>query len=543
MESTCKRFSARTSKNASPLLADAHMGEGEDKLSHMHGKSAFVMTAAASVLVLLGCLMCFLCVSPLAMSHQPRSPLVSDWESLLMHTYSGPRRLSQCGASASASPGTARDIDLLLKQHGDRIQKLLSSLRSAGEDDVGAPPFDEIWALRFLLSNKGEDEVAFKNAKETLAWRREKKDLIDAAREGKKLERFAHIERMVAADYHGCTTSGQPIYFLRAGILNLNALMEEIDADTIVDFTMYKKEVGFVLADEITRRTRVLTKIITVNDLNHISISSLSWIIPDKRFQTMLSAVSRSSEVYYPQLLEKAVVINVPYIFYSLWSSVVKRLMSEKARAKVAICPDQTLTEGTSRPIVSDDGWELAVDMDAMPTFLGGRCRCKPGCISGIPNDQYQMIARLTEDGMWEQKVAALDKHDVFVEVDEGDRLAWTLILESHSIVFWATFSQPGSHQPLVMLEETKLASTSGEGRMDGELVAPCKGTFLFTFDNSFSYFTSKKIKYMTTLLPPENIQVDHPEGSPVAEEKPEEANHSIDAVAEALNQTHLSAA
>ena len=46
----------------------------------------------------------------------------------------------------------------------------------------------------------------------------------------------------------------------------------------------------------------------------------------DKRFPAVLGAASKLSETLYPQLLDRAVLINAPYIFGAIWS-IVKGLM------------------------------------------------------------------------------------------------------------------------------------------------------------------------------------------------------------------------
>ena len=69
--------------------------------------------------------------------------------------------------------------------------------------------------LRYVLSNE-EDSEALRTAKETLQWRREKVDMLLAASEGRVLERFAKIQTLVAADYHGFLKGGQPLYIIRA---------------------------------------------------------------------------------------------------------------------------------------------------------------------------------------------------------------------------------------------------------------------------------------------------------------------------------------
>ena len=410
-------------------------------------------------------------------------------------------------AAAGDQTANSRDLEALLHgSNGDRIANLLAEVRpmltddektkpstsssaaaaAAADDDDGVlHPYDDIWALRFVLSHP-EDAEAVAAAKANIAWRREKAEMLQAARKGERLPRFEAIERLVVADYHGSTVSGAPMYLIRAGITNPTAMMDEIPRDTVVDFMMYRKEIGFAKCDRITRRTRVLIKLVTVNDLNHVSLLGGT----DKRFQAVLGESSKLSEIHYPQLLDRAVLINVPYIFSAIWS-VLKNVLSAKARSKVAICPGDT-----RKGDISKCPFAKLVNLETLPSFLGGRCRCKGGCICGTPNDQTTLMGKQDSDGMTVATVAARDKLEVFQDVDPGEKVVWQLQVESQGVEVTVSLREGGLNSATPLTLVPKFKHKAEEGLKEDMVMAPSKGTLIFTFDNSYSYINAKSIKY-----------------------------------------------
>ena len=400
------------------------------------------------------------------------------------------------GATTVAAAGdettNSRDLDTLLSgPNAGRIAALLDAvsgeipLSSSSSDDEDAHKYDDIWALRFVLSHP-KDADAVVAAKANIAWRKEKAEMLEAARKGVRLKRFEAIERYVAADYHGTTNSGAPMYIIRAGISNTRAMMDSISHDDVMDFMMYRKEIGFVKCDRLTRETRVLVKLVTVNDLNHVSLLAGT----DKRFQAVLGESSKLSETHYPQLLDRAVLINVPYIFSAIWS-VMKSLLSAKTRSKVAICPGDTLNSD-----ISKCPFAKLINLNTLPSFLGGQCRCKQGCICGTPNDQTTLVAVQDSDGTTMANVAARDKLEVYKDVDPGDKVVWQLEVESQGVEVTVSLREGGVNSGTPLTLVPKFKHKAEQGMKEDMIVAPSKGTLVFTFDNSYSYINSKSIKY-----------------------------------------------
>ena len=394
---------------------------------------------------------------------------------------------------AAAGDETAGDrgLDSLFHKHGERVRVLLQALRGDGHAVGDSTPYDDIWALRFVLSHP-EDAEAARNAAETLRWRAENKEMLAAAARGERLKRFESIEPLVVAQYHGETSTGAPLYIIRAGISNTVALTNAHTHEEVVEFMMYRKELGFLLCDAMTRKTRKLTKLVTVNDLSHVSLLAGT----DKRFTAVLGAASKLSETLYPQLLDRAVLINAPYIFGAIWS-IIKGMVSTKTRAKVALCG----TSDTRKGDISKCPFAKLINLHTVPSFLGGGCRCVGGCV-GVSNEQTAMVGLSNpEDGLTAATIAARDKLTVFADVETGDKVACYVRIEQRGVEISAALrpASGGKRAETALLQKFK--HKSDLGAWEEIIEVPQKGTLVLELNNEYSLLNSKSVKYRVAVL------------------------------------------
>jgi hypothetical protein len=353
-------------------------------------------------------------------------------------------------------------------------------------------PYDDIWALRFVLSHP-EDADAARAAAETLRWRAEKKEMLAAAAAGESLKRFESLERLVVAQYHGETSTGTPLYIIRAGISNTVALTNAHTHEEMVEFMMYRKELGFLLCDAMTRKTRKLTKLVTVNDLSHVSLLAGT----DKRFTAVLGAASKLSETLYPQLLDRAVLINAPYIFGAIWS-IIKGLMSANTRAKVAVCGSSDTRKGD----ISKCPFAKLINLHTVPSFLGGGCRCVGGCVSGVSNEQTAMVGMSDpEDGLTPATIAARDKLRVFADVEAGDKVACYVRIEQRGVEIAAALRPASGGKRAETALLAKFKHKSDLGAWEEIIDVSQKGTLVLELNNEYSLLNSKSVKYRVAVL------------------------------------------
>ena len=395
---------------------------------------------------------------------------------------------------AAAGDETAGDrgLDSLFHKHGERVRVLLQALRGDGHAVGDSTPYDDIWALRFVLSHP-EDADAARAAAETLRWRAEKKEMLAAAAAGESLKRFESLERLVVAQYHGETSTGAPLYIIRAGISNTVALTNAHTHEEMVEFMMYRKELGFLLCDAMTRKTRKLTKLVTVNDLSHVSLLAGT----DKRFTAVLGEASKLSETLYPQLLDRAVLINAPYIFGAIWS-IIKGLMSANTRAKVAVCGSSDTRKGD----ISKCPFAKLINLHTVPSFLGGGCRCVGGCVRGVSNEQTAMVGMSDpEDGLTPATIAARDKLRVFADVEAGDKVACYVRIEQRGVEIAAALRPASGGKQAETALLAKFKHKSDLGAWEEIIDVSQKGTLVLELNNEYSLLNSKSVKYRVAVL------------------------------------------
>ena len=87
---------------------------------------------------------------------------------------------------------------------------------------------------------------------------------------------------------------------------------------------------------------------------------------------------------YYPETLGDMFIINAPKLFTGIFS-IVLSFLDEKTRKKIQIIGSNYL------PTLQD-----YVDIENIPTFLGGNCECQGGCMQSNkgPWQDYELDGR-----------------------------------------------------------------------------------------------------------------------------------------------------
>ena len=259
-------------------------------------------------------------------------------------------RSSSAYAAATDWPRTPKDakqkplkfkrdqpnVDDLLQKHAADIATLRAAVASDKRFADGANnriiPYDDIWLLRFILSN-GPGKSAEKAVRATLEYRAKKANLLARCAAGEDYPLAASMSKFSISEiYEKPTEAGEPVQLIRAGKSNVKKLMDTYSADEVVENMNYQKEQAFIRCDDATRRTRRLIKMVAVVDMHSQRFSD-----NDKRFYKAIGRASKESEMFYPQLLAITVGINVPSYMNLIWP-IAKRVIPAKTLAKFRIC-------------------------------------------------------------------------------------------------------------------------------------------------------------------------------------------------------------
>lgn len=245
----------------------------------------------------------------------------------------------------NAARGAQPNIDELLEKHASSVANLrqvLADTLASHDPRAVRVPYDDIWLLRFILSN-GE-AGAEKAARATLKWRAEKAEMLARAAAGEPHHLHDTISKYSISEiYVHRTCADEPVQLIRAGISNVRKLMDVFSEAEVVEYMNFQKEEAFLACDEATRRTRRLVKVALppphgsatsecgrdVRCPPHASAlplapirSPMRWQLVsvvdmhsskfadnDSRFFKALGKASKESEVFYPQVLQITVGI------------------------------------------------------------------------------------------------------------------------------------------------------------------------------------------------------------------------------------------
>jgi len=256
------------------------------------------------------------------------------------------------------------NVDELLATHASEIAALRVAIADTKFEDAATPivPFDDLWLLRFLLSNGAAG--AEKAVRATLKWREEKAPMLALAAAGQEHPLHAKIATMSLAEVYSLrTVSDEPVQLIRAGLSNVKRLMDTHTPEEVIEWMNFQKEQAFLVCDEATRRTRRLVKMVCVLDMH-----SSRFMDNDNRFFKALGRASKDSELYYPQLLAITVGVNVPGYLNLIWP-IAKRLMPAKTLAKFRICSarDTVVQSAVQCPFATS-----VFTPETLVDFLGG---------------------------------------------------------------------------------------------------------------------------------------------------------------------------
>ena len=286
--------------------------------------------------------------------------------------------------------------------------------------------------------------------------------------------------------------------------------MDHVSAEDAVTYFMALREQLFQRCDAETRQRKRLVKAAVVIDLAGASISQ----VMESRFREANSKASQQSGDLYPQLLFRVICVNPPSFMdwaYSLAQRVLPARLTKKVKVR---------SEGST---LGSSGFARRwLRAEEIPAFLGG----------GLPDDR--MSAELTgelveaKSSLTEVTVGARAEKIVRVTVPvAGAALSWSVTVASKDVKLSATL-HPGtvkwvewtdargiSHcgstfRPTGSEDDGKEEGAAAElctvmpevtldavnGAMKGQFIVPSTGQVLMRFDNTYSYLTSKTVKY-----------------------------------------------
>ncbi len=122
---------------------------------------------------------------------------------------------------------------------------------------------------------------------------------------------------------------GRPIIIERMGHSKIRELLDIVDIEELIDFIIYQNEANFYIMFPLCslRVGKRIDRIVFIADMKDLQFSKVF----DTVFLKAIKKFVQIAQDYYPQFLNKVIIVNAPVMFLGVWN-VIKLWINERTR-------------------------------------------------------------------------------------------------------------------------------------------------------------------------------------------------------------------
>ena len=192
--------------------------------------------------------------------------------------------------------------------------------------------------VRFLSARDGDLKAAHEMLEACLQWRSEEK--VDAiwqiSDEDERIDAIKQVRPWWTGTYMGLTRDGSPVQYSRIEFLDAGKLLGFGDEPLTLFYIWWmENSLGLqrIGQQALGDRNAPMPRSVEVYDCYNISMAYLAVNIPGLN---RIAAALSLGQLYYPENLRKAFIINAPRVFTIAWN-VLKRVLPSETLSKVII--------------------------------------------------------------------------------------------------------------------------------------------------------------------------------------------------------------
>ncbi|SCN61315.1 phosphatidylinositol/phosphatidylcholine transfer protein, putative [Plasmodium chabaudi adami] len=284
-------------------------------------------------------------------------------------------------------------LDALAKRFGEKINTIKGLLK------VKNIKIEESILIRYILSYGDKTDELVNAVTRAVEWR---KANIEPILKSDKLHfksddvifpirvkpYYFLIRKTLAACAHKYAIDNQPVVIGRLKLCNFTFLLDNVPEDIIIDYIVYSNEHEYTICNKQSKKHNSICRTYRFIDLKGFALRQF-----DKRFLKIFASTSKLSEFLHPQLVFNTYLINAPSYIRITIETLKAFGISRRTLNKLRI---PKVIENVES---ADCEWfNTIVDKKDIPSYLGGLCKCKNGCIPGFTNDQECMEEFNLED-------------------------------------------------------------------------------------------------------------------------------------------------
>lgn len=360
----------------------------------------------------------------------------------------------------------------------DEQKVQLADLRAELKKDGKFDDVTDYTLFRFLRGYSFNPQNAAKAFREYVQWRADEK--VDNVLE-KNAAKYDLIAKLIPYAYHGYDNDGRPIYLEKTGKILCDALADST-LITVPEFVESHKQ-GLELLmrrahDESIRRGKRIDTFTTIIDLDGLSLAHRQAI-------PILVACTQFDAKYYPERIGKLIVINAPWIAPYLYQ-LVQNFVDPVTKSRLHIVngdPKQYL------PTI--------IPKENLPVEYGGTCSsCKGACVPIQDASEILKELKPVNHG-YESQYITYDFVKELECAENGGTFTWFFESEGgYDVDFSIEIQTPqtGADKKIFYKPVSRVVTSKGS------YTSPTKCKLIFKWDNSYSYFNNKTIKFLVNV-------------------------------------------
>ncbi|KFM68619.1 SEC14-like protein 2, partial [Stegodyphus mimosarum] len=300
----------------------------------------------------------------------------------------------------------------------------------------------------------------------------------------------------------GFDKEGSPVIYSPIGTLDVKGILASAKLSDIIRYNALLVEQDIVtLRAQSEKLGKLLTQITYIYDFDKISFVTAT----SKKVLDMYLMGATMFQDNYPERIKAVFIINTS-IYFQMFFSVIKPVLASVLLEKIQV--------------FGREGWQEIllqhIDEDVLPAFLGGKRTDpdgNPNCNTfishggAIPESYY--LTKSTKSlskspGVKKFIVTRFSSVDIKFEVKEiGSFIQWEFETKCRDIGF-GLYLKTSKENKLIELIPKQRIDTSFESET-GMYKCEKAGTYILTFDNTYSWFHSKEIYLRATIVRPED--------------------------------------
>jgi len=335
------------------------------------------------------------------------------------------------------------------------------------------PKHNDFYVCRYLRARKFVVDDAVEMFVASMKWRSDVKadDILTSFPKNKNYQRLLdYWPGSIHWDDPPLTHDGSIVLFQALGRAS-PSLIDAIGMDDLVQFHIWSME---RLESKWFQKVEALgfwPGFVMIEDLN-----GAGWHTFSSQVLKVAQEITRINVNFYPDMLRKMWITNVPSVFSMFWKGI-EMVLEPRTLQKINL----TNTDAELRPHLLQ-----VIDPVLLPARLGGSSTKDIGLGGEVGKPSRKMRDKVAA---WVD-VAPGAYLDIKVDLTEGDILSWEFKTQAYNIGFAIFF---GPQKKVVKASERY----DGDKRLiTGSIVCPSTGQYLLQFDNYFSWTTRKQLKY-----------------------------------------------